>query len=71
VIPGHTGLFYPEQTVASLTNAILEFEKSTFDPDQIREHAQQFSRGRFIKEFKQFVEKKYEEFHEIHHSSRR
>jgi glycosyltransferase involved in cell wall biosynthesis len=60
VIPGRSGLFYPQQDVGSLIEAIREFEKTEFDPYQIREHAQKFSRQRFIKEFQQFVEGKCE-----------
>jgi len=58
VVPGKTGLFFAEQTVASICSAIQEFEKRGFDPEELRRHAQQFSRERFIQEFKQFVEQK-------------
>lgn len=69
VIDGRTGLFYPKQTVSSLIHALQEFERQEFDPLQIRQHAQKFNRQRFIKEFKQFVDTKIEEFHEIRDSS--
>lgn len=71
VIGGKTGLFFPEQTVRSLCDAIELFERSSFDPHVIRAHAQTFSEERFIKEFKTFVESKSREFYEIHHSCRR
>ncbi len=71
VSAGTTGLFFHEQKVDSLVEALLTFEKQPFDPVQIRRHAMAFNKDRFIKEFKQFVEKKIEEHHEIHHSRRR
>ncbi len=71
VIANQTGIFFPEQTRASLCQAIEEFEKKDFDPTAIAEHAKQFGRARFIKEFTEFVTEKYQAFHEIHHSSRR
>ena len=55
VIPGRTGLFYSEQNIASLIHAVDDFDKHAFDPHDIRSHAQQFNRERFVKEFKQFV----------------
>jgi glycosyltransferase involved in cell wall biosynthesis len=58
VVDGATGLFYPEQTVTSLIDAIHKFEKRGFDPHEISLHAQQFNRQRFCREFKQFVENK-------------
>ncbi len=71
VIPGKTGLFFPEQTSASLIQTLRQFESREFDPEQIRHQAQRFNRERFKIEFKQFVETKLEEFHEISHSRRR
>ena len=71
VLPNKTGLFFSEQTISSICNAILCFEKIEFDPEEIKAHAAHFNRNRFIREFKQFVDQKIEEFHEIHHSCRR
>jgi glycosyltransferase involved in cell wall biosynthesis len=71
VAAGRTGLFYSEQTVSSLITALQEFEQKRFDPVLIREHAQQFNRSRFIREFRQFVDTKIEEFHEIRDPGRR
>lgn len=70
VVPGQTGLFYPQQDLYSMIAAIREFEKKEFDPYQIRSHAQRFNRQRFMKEFKQFVERKKEQFNEVCHSRR-
>lgn len=71
VLPDTSGVFFKEQTVGSLIEAIHNFEKRTFDPYKIRACAEQFNRQRFTNEFKQFVETKIEEFHEIRHSGRR
>lgn len=47
VLPGETGMFFPEQSVNSLLAAIEEFETLTFDPASIRNHAGRFSRDCF------------------------
>lgn len=71
VLDQQTGLFFQEQTVASLCNAILEFETKTFDPQRARHQAERFNRERFIQEFRQFVTEKHEAFNEIHYFGRR
>ncbi len=64
VVNGKTGIFFREQTVESLIEAIKNFEEreNTFDPLEIRKNAEKFSKERFKKEFKEFVDKKIEEF---------
>jgi len=64
VVEGKTGLFYKHQTPASLVARIKEFEKQQdqFIPKVIYDHAQPFAESRFQKEFKQFVEEKYQAF---------
>jgi O-antigen biosynthesis alpha-1,3-mannosyltransferase len=54
-----TGLFFPEQTVKSLSDTVHEFEKveNTFDSLAIRKNAERFSEARFRKEFKEFVDR--------------
>lgn len=42
-----TGIFFEEQTADSLRDALQRFERATFDHAVIREHARQFSCGRF------------------------
>lgn len=70
---GKTGIFYDEQTVPSLIEAVNKFERQEekFVPSQIKAHAESFSEERFKREFKAFVEKKWEEFRESNHSCRR
>jgi glycosyltransferase involved in cell wall biosynthesis len=58
VIDGKTGVFFHESTVASLTNAIKQFEKKKFDPKECRKQADKFSKERFMKEMKAFVSSK-------------
>lgn len=49
VIDGETGIYFAEQSVESLTEAITRFEKMTFDSEKIREHARQFRAQQFRK----------------------
>ena len=66
VVEGKTGIFFAEQRVESLIKALENFEKcyGQFDPYQIRRHAEQFSKERFQRQFKQFVESSWERFQE-------
>jgi glycosyltransferase involved in cell wall biosynthesis len=66
-----TGVFFKEQTVSSLIEAIERFERVEFDPENLKINAQRFSEDRFKAEFKRFVEEKWEDFSENHHSCRR
>ena len=56
IIEGKTGIFFHESTVASLTAAIKQFEKKKFDPKACRTQAEKFSKARFMKEMKAFVQ---------------
>lgn len=58
-----TGVFFDEQTVGSLIEAVQLFEanRHVFDPAAIRKNAERFSRERFRKEFKEFVESRLAE----------
>lgn len=60
IIPHQTGLFYPEQTCASLQQAVHQFEKLEFDPLVIQAQAHRFSKDRFSREFKAWVDKEYQ-----------
>ena len=64
VVDGKTGIFFKEQTMESLKEAVERFEKSRgkFSPIDIRKNAERFSKDRFKNEFRQFVEDKYERF---------
>ncbi len=71
VAGGKTGVFFEEQTVPSIVQAVKSFLKRDFDPNLIREHATKFSKERFQRELKQFVDQKIEAHHENHYSRRR
>lgn len=60
VLEGRTGLFFGEQTPESVIMAIRDFERlvDKMDPFEIRKNAERFSRERFKREFKEFVEEK-------------
>lgn len=64
VIDMQTGVYFSEQSVDSLIEATHKFEKNIdkFDPKKIRENAERFSKTRFEKEIKKFIEEKYETF---------
>ena len=61
VLENQTGVFFEEQSIYKLKEAISAFEKLEFDPKKIREHATKFSKQRFENEIKTFVEKKFKE----------
>lgn len=65
VCGGKTGLFFKEQTVEAVIDAVNRFEsmgKQPFSPRDCREWAEGFSEERFKKEIKEFVEQKYKEY---------
>ncbi len=57
VIDGETGIYFQEQTVESLKEAILKFETMTFDKEKIRKHALKFDEKEFQKNIKNFIDK--------------
>lgn len=57
VVEGKTGVFFYEYSLAGLIEAIHIFETLKFDQSEIIKHAQKFSKERFKKEIKEFVEK--------------
>ena len=62
VIPGLSGLLFPEQTWESLMDTLLKFNSSAFEPAKIREHAETFSLENFKKQISQSVTGRYETF---------
>jgi len=53
-----TGIFFDKLTVSSLKNAILRAGSIRFDRSQIAKHATRFSKERFKREIKEFVNKR-------------
>jgi glycosyltransferase involved in cell wall biosynthesis len=56
-----TGLFFGDQTVESLLDAIESFRGTSFDPQRIREHALKFDRPVFKSKIEAFLENKIAE----------
>lgn len=68
-----TGLFYYENTIEGLKNAVNRLENLDFDPKYIREHALEFSTKNFEKRIDGFIKseyKKFREFNTINHEDR-
>ena len=57
VTEGLSGIFFKDQTVASLVQACRNFEKKTFSSSQIVKSVQKFNSQRFMIEIKAIVEK--------------
>lgn len=57
VVEDKTGVFFDNQTVDDLINAIYRFEKIKFEKDIVRKNALKFSKKNFVVEFKNFLEK--------------
>ena len=57
VIEGETGLFFPEQSAASLIESVRQFQDSThcFRTDVMTDNAQRFNKTRFLKAFQEFA----------------
>jgi len=53
-----TGLFFYEQSAEAIKRAIKQFEDLSFNPRDCREHSLLFSKERFRREFKQFIDEK-------------
>jgi len=64
IVNEKTGLFFEEQSVDSLLDAISRFEtrKMEFSPHEIRKNAERFSKARFQEEFTSFVNQKWQDF---------
>ena len=62
--PRPTGVFFSEQTVASLQAAVATFEREAgrIEPAACHENALRFGAGRFRQEFGDFVRDRYERF---------
>jgi glycosyltransferase involved in cell wall biosynthesis len=55
-----TGLFFYEQSVQALKEAMVKFSTSKFDPHMIRAHAERFARPVFKERIRRFVAEKLE-----------
>lgn len=64
VVEGQTGIFFQEQSVDSLVEAVKRFitVEADFSPEVITANAKRFAKERFEMEIKEFVTTKYKEF---------
>jgi glycosyltransferase involved in cell wall biosynthesis len=51
-----TGVFFDDQTRSSLADALLEVEEWQWDRAELRQYAAQFTRQRFKREFREFLQ---------------
>lgn len=67
VISGKTGVFFHEQTVESICDAVGRFErdKAAFKPEAIRAHAEKFNASRFRADFLKLVEDEWIAFNAV------
>lgn len=56
IIDGKTGVFFKERTVESLVEAVRKFEKMKFKSEDCINQAKKFSKERFEKEIKLFID---------------
>ncbi len=56
VMHGITGILFPEQSVRSIENALLEWEAVAWDGAAIRRHAEQFREENFSKKLQQSIQ---------------
>lgn len=61
---GKTGLFFKEQTGESVIEAVKAFEKMSFEPEYIANHAEKFSEERFRRELESYILTEYKKFEE-------
>jgi len=61
VLDGESGLFFDEQTVESLCDAISRFEKTDFDPKTVALTTEKFASARFKSELRHFLETAWKE----------
>jgi glycosyltransferase involved in cell wall biosynthesis len=59
---GETGLFFEEQSVTSIVDAVRRFELMSFDPVTVRRHAETFSEQRFRQELKTLLDQQWTAF---------
>lgn len=62
IVEDKTGIFFYEQTVGAVIEAVRRFERMEFDGEVIRAQAEKFSEERFTEELKEFIYSEYEKF---------
>ena len=64
VLEGETGMFFHNENPEAIAAAVKNFSSEAWNPYKIREHALKFSKNRFKREIKDFINKKMKEFSE-------
>jgi glycosyltransferase involved in cell wall biosynthesis len=59
VIPGHTGVFFREQTVDALAAAIAGFDDGAFNATALRAHAQGYRTEQFVDAISELIDKEW------------
>jgi glycosyltransferase involved in cell wall biosynthesis len=62
VIPGKTGEFFEKPTVESLIEVLKSFDVTKYQGKDCRKQAEKFSKARFKKAMKKFVEQKWQDY---------
>ena len=64
VVSERTGIFFYEQTVNDVIEAVKRFESMTFEPEECRKNALRFGKAIYVKTMRQFIEEKWRRFNE-------
>ena len=66
VVDGETGILFEQQSAKSLQKALEKYmdNKKKFKPENIREHAKNFSNEEFSRQFKKYLRDKWKHFSE-------
>lgn len=64
VLPGKTGILFEEQTSESIIDAVKKFEVEgvSYSASEIKNHAEFFSKDKFISSFRSFVDSEWDKF---------
>lgn len=66
VVDGRTGIFFGEQTVDSLADALTALESCSFVPEELRAHALRFDTQVFTEQIKRFIEEAVTEHQQLY-----
>ena len=61
VIEDETGIFFEQQSVDSLVQALRRFQFKSFSKNKLREHAEKYSKESFKRQIMEFVSRKFSE----------
>lgn len=59
VIKGKTGEFFDKPTIEALVDILKHFDRKRYNPEDCRKQAEKFSKERFKRGIKEFIEEKY------------